>query len=260
MRGKKLIIKGVVMEQYKQEVSKYGKKDTVISLCYFVFYVGILFISVVFRADLYLTAFLWLLPFAVLFGIVLIKKEGFSSIGLGKENFFRSLKTGLFFGILILIAKTVFALLFGYNQFGGIPSIIFDILYSVFIIGFQEEVVCRGYVQTRLYGIFKNDIPAVLVGSLLFVVMHYPVRIFNMGGWHPSLFIGIFTWGIMHVAFNSMFRKYKSVYGVAVFHGLMNSHLIPTESGMVWYSTVAVVSLALLIMFIRSRYIKRFKA
>jgi len=49
----------------------------------------------------------------------------------------------------------------------------FLLVFTAITAGFTEELVVRGYLQTRLAIIFKNPWVAIIVSSLLFGLLHY---------------------------------------------------------------------------------------
>lgn len=58
-------------------------------------------------------------------------------------------------------------------------GITYPILSSlgIFIIGaIEEEIIFRGYIQTRLTGIIRQDMLCAFYTALLFLAMHYPIQ------------------------------------------------------------------------------------
>ncbi|WP_083879838.1 CPBP family intramembrane glutamic endopeptidase [Desulfitobacterium dichloroeliminans] len=94
------------------------------------------------------------------------------------------------------------------------------------VISLVEEIIFRGYIQTRLYGLIKRPLFAIILGGILFMLMHIP---FQIGYAKMGLFAYIqvnyitlmFTF-IWHVVFDFLYRKYNTIYASTIFHGLMD--------------------------------------
>lgn len=73
-------------------------------------------------------------------------------------------------------------MIFEGQTFVPLNTIILYIWYF-FTVGLCEEVIFRGYILTRLYGIAKNVYIDMLLSGVLFVLMHFP---FRMAAYHMS--------------------------------------------------------------------------
>ena len=227
------------VQSYKTEVAKYGKKDAVIALCYVVYVCVMLFFIDSIAAGI-ITAMgvagthtgvlvyntVVALPMVIpCFVIVLARKEKLSSIGIHKQHLWAALRLGLLFSAFAILL-TYRGFLPGLLQGGQLQSfsmIMFWLLCTA-ILAAWEDVVFSGYVQTRLYGLVKQDILAVLIGALLFAVMHLPSRIAFSGAAAFNSFLLLETggWIIMHTIHNLLFRKYFSIVPVILVHTFVN--------------------------------------
>lgn len=122
---------------------------------------------------------LWLIP---TFGFtLLIERKSFASIGLTKKRLIRDTIIGLVIGVVfsaeIVISKSLnHTLLFNKHDF-IFTALTVNFLES-FATGFVEEIVFRGYIQTRLSQLYKDTITPIVITSLLFVFSHFPLIIF----------------------------------------------------------------------------------
>lgn len=107
---------------------------------------------------------------------------------------------------------------------------------------FWEDVVYIGYMQTRLYGFFKKDSHAILVGAFIFAAIHYPSFIarwfaINEGStdwlfWAALVFRTIDLM-FAHFIMNMIYRRFLSIIPVTLFHFGWNF----THSGHLWEYT-----------------------
>ena len=81
------------------------------------------------------------------------------------------------------------------------------------------------FIQTRLYGFFKSHFLAILVGSLLFSLMHLPPWIYNgrLDINQPiEILIHVVRWSAFHFVFVGIFKKYYSIVPVFILHTINN--------------------------------------
>ena len=223
--------------QYKQEVSKFGKKDGIIALCIYAWVVlyhtpgvpiaswwlGVVggFGLHVVLANFIATFTVFVLPCIV---ITIIGKRGFASMGFNLKNLWAALRLGLVFSAITLV-------LFG-NIFHGIvqgwellsfAAIISGLLLTL-VFAAWEDIVLMGFIQPRIYGLIKKDVLAVLAVALMFAFMHIPPWL-HSGQFAPA---DIFSWLIFvgwvgnFIAWNMIFRRYFSIWPVIMLHTIMN--------------------------------------
>lgn len=122
------------------------------------------------------------LLYAFLYGIGLVvvavamrsTRQKFGSIGISKKDGWKNLLLGFTFSAIFLAVAGVLALSSG-GGFAGLSNfLVYDLILSV-VVGFGEEILWRGYVQTRLIA-YGGTIKGLVVTSLLFAVLwHFPV-------------------------------------------------------------------------------------
>lgn len=215
---------------YKQMTAAYEKKDGLLA-------VGV-YLSVLL---LYLGAgylyYLWgsilpsILANALLVGMVLVvvraRKQKLHTVGFTLRHWKQSLLMGGTVGLVLSVGGNVLPAALSGGQWVGLGPMLWNFFYMLVNIAFTEELVFRGYIQTRLYGLFKSDVLAVIVGGLLFMGMHIPFQLFNRSGGHIIEFFTtnalwlLSTW-VIHLLFNFMYRKYNSLAAPTVCHFLLN--------------------------------------
>ena len=212
---------------YKEMTEKYKASDSIIALVFYTVLLfsylalGILYVKKGVYFGIYVNLFLTL----ICIGIVLLRKQKLSTIGLTLKNMKKSVLWGLIFGGVILFVKIIPPVLAG-RKLTGLNEILYNGFYYFIVIAFVEEIVFRGYLQTRLYGIIKSDVLAVVIGGLLFSVMHIPFQMYNQNvGLLVYLkknclsLLLVFLW---HIVFNFLYRKNNSLAAPTIMHGIMD--------------------------------------
>ncbi|HHX60092.1 MAG TPA: CPBP family intramembrane metalloprotease [Epulopiscium sp.] len=156
---------------------------------------------------------------------ILIRKQTMESIGFGKRNIIKSIKLGIIAAFIIFLVNLIPGIVGG-RQLNSISKLGSKFLYYFIIIALVEEIVFRGFIQTRIYGICKKPIIGILITAFMFMSIHIP---FQMGKSHMDFLTYllnnfatlIFTFG-WHVIFNFMYVKYNSIAAPLIFHTIMN--------------------------------------
>ena len=203
-------------------VSTYTKIDAVFAILLFVllmyinYVVGLLLI----RKQIYLGVPISFIIIIVCVVLVRIRKQKLASIGFTLKNAGKSLLSGAVFGIILSFFLNVLPKILAGMQIIPINRILYNLFYYFIVISLSEEVVFRGYIQTRIYGLIKYDVWAVVVTGFLFYLMHLPFQMLV-----NDLKINIvhmITIIVMHVIMNFLYRKHNSLVAPTVFHGLIN--------------------------------------
>jgi len=210
--------------RYEQEVQKYGKKDSIIALCaclvIAVLTVALWAIAESFELARLQSSILQLTFSAIVIGIavtiVLIRKQGLASIGIHKDKLWPTLRFGLLFILIFSALGVVPGLIYGW-EFNSLRTII-ALLFMAIVLAAQEDIFFTGYLQTRLYGLFKKDVLAILVGAVLFALVHIPVGLFS----DMNMVFYMVTLCISHVCMVLIFRVYFSIIPVIIVHTLQN--------------------------------------
>lgn len=90
------------------------------------------------------------------------------------------------------------------------------------VLGICEEIVFRGYIGTRLYGLIKNQYVVIALTGFLFIIMHFPYRMIANGKTIIELTINNIGWIIdifvSHLIFTIIYMKTNSLYGSIIPH------------------------------------------
>ena len=212
---------------YKQEVSRYKPADGVLAVMVFIVLMLFYYLMGLLqaKANIYLGVPVNLLFIALCAFLVLIRKNGLTSLGFKKKNAGKSALTGLVLGVLLILGNA-FIRLSGGQTFAPVDVIISKFFYFLVVIALMEEVVFRGYIQSRLFGLLRHNAVATGVAGILFTLMHIP---YQMGAAGQDLvtfcqnnwwwFITLFIW---HLVFTYLFRRFNSILAPTIFHALMD--------------------------------------
>lgn len=174
-------------ESYIQSVRHYSIKDTAMAMGLFVLYCGAMVVSGL--INKYLTALERVVSGVIInscfVGVVLlflvVKKQGIKTVGLKKGNIKLSLIMGIVLAAILFFCNCLSAIIFEGQVFVPFNTILIYIIYF-FTVSLCEEVMFRGYILTRLYGLVRNVYIDILLSGVFFVLMHFPFRMtaYNM--------------------------------------------------------------------------------
>ncbi len=209
-------------DSYKEMISKYTTIDGILAMAMYIlllfvyYFMGLLFI----QRQIYLGVPINLLLIAICVMLVLMRKQKLSSIGFTLKNIGKSLLTGIFLGIIFSFFMNVLPNILAGGKVITVNRALYNIFYYFIIIALSEEVLFRGYIQTRIYGLIKCDILAVIMTGILFYAMHLPFQM-SVNGIKINL-INMIIMIVLHFVMNFLYRKYNSLAAPTVFHGLLD--------------------------------------
>jgi len=212
--------------QYRHEVSKYEKKDALIALCFYAYVCAVLYLFGTLDrlfdrslGDFALHLISTGLIVVPCFVLILLRKQGIASIGIHTRNLGPALRAGLLLSVLVLLLRSILPGLISGLELQPFSHIIY-MLFLCVTVAILEDTMFTGYIQTRIYGLIKNDLAAVLTVAFLFAFLH----IISMAGFFgASAFGSIFSWAMlfwiaMHIIWNLLFRRYFSLFPITMLH------------------------------------------
>jgi membrane protease YdiL (CAAX protease family) len=104
-----------------------------------------------------------------------LSKQSPRSIGIDRDDLARMIALGAVLSIIYTIISSV-----GHRFQGVSPSLAYALIAYI-INSFSEEILFRGYMQTRLIT-YWGSLKGLLVTSLLFALWHFPGRYFEFSG------------------------------------------------------------------------------
>lgn len=219
-------------KEYQNNLQQYTKKDGILSLL--LFGLMILNYSVLailqtrfefIKENILLTGCIFN---ALMTGITLffmkLKKQTLNTVGLSNGKWKISIITGAILASFLFYNNCLSYLIAGSNLVSTQKILILSIYYL--LVSVCEEVVFRGYIGTRIYGLIKKRWLAVFVVGILFIIMHFPYRMIAYGMSLRDLTINNFSCMadlfITHTVFTFIYSKTNSLYGAIIPHWMSN--------------------------------------
>lgn len=219
--------------EYENNLKQYTKKDGVLSFVLFGIMILNYSILAVLQAkfefikeNIMLAGCIFnvlMIVITVLF--VKLNKQSLETIGLYKGKWKHSIIIGIILAFFLFYNNCLLHLINGSNLI-QMQEILILLIYYL-LVAICEEIVFRGYIETRIYGLInKNRWLAVFVVGILFIIMHFPYRMIAYGMTLYDLTIKNFSWiidlFITHLVLNFIYLKTNSLYGAIIPHWMSN--------------------------------------
>ena len=204
---------------------------------WFVFFTQIPFVFWYATGKLALHPIVIMLPLAGLLNFK-VEKRKYEGVGLGLVSFRRTvLLTMIFVGLScigwwIVIQLEGLVLSSPSNTRAILPRIMEAFLVDVFIIALWEEIINRGYIQTRLQAVW--GIWGVVLTSLMFAALHVPSALLDWGNDILMVLFRYLETGLVGFSFGYAYWRSRSVITSITMHGLNNfviTGILPIMSG-----------------------------
>ncbi|WP_374043747.1 CPBP family intramembrane glutamic endopeptidase [uncultured Paenibacillus sp.] len=158
--------------------------------------------------------------------ILLFRGQSLTTIGITKFKILRSIIIGLIAAVP-LNALPIYGYLKGnYAIQLCLGNALLQLIYYIVIIGFAEEIIFRGYLQTRISALISNNYFAIFTGSFMFAILHIP---FQMVRSEMSLYeyithdwFDLLLKGLMHLIFVFIYSRTKNIIAPSIAHGLLD--------------------------------------
>lgn len=215
---------------YNQEVSKFSKQDAIIAICLFIYWVIYAFIEGMLRPifgmseEIYdITRIVFaVFNISIVFAIVILRKQGLGSIGLHKNRLWSAICLGLMFVPIAVIIRGILPGLVDDRVLYSLDSFAF-IFVNTALLAVREDITMVGFIQTRIYGLVKNDNWAINIAAAMFAILHVPQQL--VAG-VPMGVINLIIWLLIcffiHRAFVMLFKRYFSLIPVFIMHTAIN--------------------------------------
>jgi membrane protease YdiL (CAAX protease family) len=151
------------------------------------------------------------LPFAL---VMLVRKHGLKTIGLTGNNLPESTLVGIVSGVA---AGAVYGMLSTTFWFSAETV---HRLVAQLGVGFSEEAIFRGFLQTRFsawLGMYKGE----LLTAVLFALVHIPQRLFAATA-GVDLLIDLFVLLVWGLVFGWAMRRLGNIAGLSILHAIIN--------------------------------------
>ncbi len=188
--------------------------ELVISLVYLLI-IKKYFINATGDEKTFLQVGIYVVEIFLVIAVVIFRREGISSIGIRRGSIFKSIIIGILLGVVyfILINKTC--------KVNKVVDVIspesLGVFINLFIVGFTEEVIFRGYLQARLIswiGIKKG----YFLTAIVFSFCHLPNRMIIGGMSLYGALLSCIALIPTSLTFGYIIMKTKSVITGSIFH------------------------------------------
>lgn len=153
---------------------------------------------------------------AIVILAVLHEKENLQSIGITKLNLIKSCILGILLGIIIFFIVNHSTL--KTNQAINIMTIASLISFIKYIfVGFAEEIVFRGYLQTRLIA-WQGTTKGYLITAIIFSFWHLPVKLVFQGMNVQTAFLGCVSLIPYSLVLGYIMHKTINITSVSILH------------------------------------------
>lgn len=207
---------------YQKQIASYDKTDGILALALYammsVAYYGIGVLQI--KRNLYLGIPVNLALISLCVALALLRRQGLSSIGITLRNLGRSALAGALFGVALSFLMNVLPSILAGRKAIPFGLALYNIFYYFVVIGLSEEIMFRGYIQTRIYGLIKNDFLAILIVGVLFYFMHLPYQLPVNGMRFNVLQLAVIV--VLHIIHNILYRKFNSLVAPTLLHGLLD--------------------------------------
>ncbi len=235
MSDNKKIDKNAVLgpcKEYVEQAKQYGIKDAITAVVLnIVLLVQFLLMGKIFvhrgteLNELFIfnvTGFMALSIISLVCLLCVAHKHKFRTIGFSKTHWVKSFQIGIFLSIIVVILSLVRIVIFHGVVKSGLWLIASRIIYYMFFIGFMEEIVFRGYIGTRLYGVITNKKVSIVITGIMFSLLHIPFQSI-IAQVSPVEYlitnsINLIIIFIMHIGFQYIYAKYNSIIAPTMFH------------------------------------------
>ena len=218
--------------EYEAMLNKYSLKDGIKAFgLYAITMILTILIGMSFLTNIrgeILTAFQVLESFIEIFICLIFIKastESLKTIGLTIKNLKKSIIMGIIGAILLTLLLALLALAKGslkINSFMAMQSAIVMLTFAVGAI--DEEIIFRGYIQTRIFGIVRNRLLGTIFNSILFLLIHYPVKWIAYGNISLTVIPAFYATFLLllHFGCDYVYKKTNCLWGSIVLHFLYN--------------------------------------
>jgi membrane protease YdiL (CAAX protease family) len=210
---------------YRNNMQSYTKKDSDIALVFYCFNMLLLYVTgkINYYTGKYLGIVLAIVTIAV---VLLIAGVRHSSVGICVRRIIPGIVTGFIMGIIFILSYTIIPGIVAGASLLPIGTILYNVFYYFIIIAFEEELSFRGFIQPRLFPLFKKEWLTLSAGGILFVLMHYPYQMAARGmgiiEYFPFFIAGAPIQLMWHYVFSWLYRRFGNIFGGTILHGFID--------------------------------------
>lgn len=165
-----------------------------------------------------LQCFLFVFQTSIVLLAIRYEKESILSIGITKSNLLKSILLGIFLGVVFFIGYQFISKENSMARIFTVSSLLSFIKYN--FVGFSEEIIYRGYVQTRLSA-WLGTSKGCTITAIIFVFTHFPIKVFQ-GMDIQSAFTSCIILIPLSLMLGYIKLKTKNIYAPAILHMIID--------------------------------------
>ena len=139
------------------------------------------------------------------------------------NNIWNSIGLGLAGGFLLLTIQTVLFMIQGKSISFISPQLLNWVIFL--FAAFEEEVLFRGYIQTRLSGLISSQWIVGIINSVLFLSIHYPVKWVVSGAVSFDVLSAVYIVSLLALHFfcDAVYKRTNCLWGAVILHIIYNA-------------------------------------
>lgn len=214
-------------QQHVKRLHTYTKKEALTAIIVWALWLIVLLVmGLLYRHNLsYLGDILYFAAAVALFIYVLLSGRKPNSVGFTFRKLKESCILGLIVSLILVIVQIVLGLIQG-RIFTNPLNLIRNFFYYFLQIALVEELIFRGFIQTRLFGFKWNKVITILVGALLFMSFHLPFQVVVSGtplfAYLANNYVTLLFTMLWHVVFYYLYARFDNLAAPTIFHTFMN--------------------------------------
>ncbi|MFA5575700.1 MAG: type II CAAX endopeptidase family protein [Tissierellaceae bacterium] len=231
-------------EDYKGLLEGLNRKDALYGIGYYMSYMLMVYLFglLVYNTSIYESlaknfnsrAFFRLafnIPYAMInimpiFIILRFRKQDIATVGIKKDKGLKSIAVGIVGSIPFSLLNIIWPISNGKVINPNMADNLWTFLYYLLCISFTEELVFRGYLQSRMGGIVKSKWLKTIVVGIMFAIMHIPFQMIK-ANMTPMEFIGqdlghLINTSVIHIYLVFLFGRDNNIVAPTLAHAIIN--------------------------------------
>lgn len=159
-----------------------------------------------------------------IFLLIKIKNQPLISVGLSLKGILKQFLLGLLFSIPFIIIY-IFLLLNNKTYF-TMESFIFTLIYQLIFTSLIEEIIFRGFIQSRITGLINNKPLSILTVGIMFGLAHWPFQLISNNKPLSEIIIpmlfSLLIRIVMHIYLNFIYQKSNNLIAPIITHTIKN--------------------------------------
>ncbi len=219
-------------QEFEKMVRQYTRRDGAKALRVFVIVFSLCVLQgVLYQAHLSKAALIGvnysipLINIAVCLLFVIFSGESMESIGLNHGHLVQSLCLGALGGLLVAGTVALVRVFFTSMKISSLIPLLHPHTFPLLlVVAAEEEIVFRGYIQTRLYGLIHPRFHGAVADAALFVLIHYPAKWVRLHALSLAVLSPLYAVELilLHFACDYVYQQTNSLYGSILLHLIYN--------------------------------------